>query len=285
MLATLLTAWLLFAGLLQQAAQNVDIAPSLVMNQGWVSYPAYADRQGWEGFLGEYREALIAKGEACLGYQWLDITEDDYLAYDRYDDRHASEDKLEANRDALSYLFIAELAEGEGRFIPDIRKGIAWCCQAKSWAVVTHLKKYQKSLSPVPDPNDQIIELQSGNFSQLLSWIHYYLGDALGPQLKDSLRSEIYRRTLDPFLQRDDFMWMGFVPRPGKKLNNWNPWCNQNVLQCFMLLENDREILAKAVEKSIRSVDLWVDSLPEDGACDEGTTYWYKSVGHLLDYL
>ena len=54
MLATLLTAWLLFAGLLQQAAQNVDIAPSLVMNQGWVSYPAYADRQGWEGFLGEY---------------------------------------------------------------------------------------------------------------------------------------------------------------------------------------------------------------------------------------
>lgn len=285
MLASLLTAWLLFAGLLQQASQNVEIAPSLVMNQGWVPYPAYADRQGWEGFLGEYREPLIKKGEACLGYQWLEITDDDYLAYDRFDDRHASEDKLEANRDALSYLFIAELAEGKGRFIPDIVKGVSWCCQAKSWAVVTHLKKYQKSLSPVPDPDDQIIELYSGNFSQLLSWIHYYLGDELGPQLKDSLRAEIYRRTLDPYLQRDDFMWMGFVPWPGKKLNNWNPWCNQNVLLCYMLLENDREILANVVERSIRSVDLWLDSLPEDGACDEGTTYWYKSVGHFLAYL
>jgi hypothetical protein len=285
MMKALLVAWMLVAGILQQAAKDVDIASSLVMDQRWVPYPAYVDRQGWDDFLGEYRAPLIAKGEACLGYQWLDITDDDYLAYDRYDDRHASEDKLEANRDALSYLFIAELAEGEGRFLPDIIQGISWCCQAKSWAVVTHLAKYQKSLSPLPDPNDQIIELQSGNFTQLLSWIHYYLGDALGAQLKANLRAEIYRRTLDPFLQRDDFMWMGFVPRPGKKLNNWNPWCNQNVLLSFMLLENDRETLAKVVEKSLRSVDLWVASLPEDGACDEGTTYWYKSVGHFLSYL
>lgn len=285
MFTSLLLACILSTGLLQKASQTVDIAPSLVMNQGWVPYPAYADRQGWEGLLGEYRKPLIAKGEACLCYQWLEISDDDYLAYDRNDDRHASEDKLAANRSALSELFIAELSEGKGRFVPDIIKGVSWCCAAKSWAVVTHLKKYQKSLSPLPDPDDQIIELYSGNISQLLSWIHYFLGDELGPQLKASLRAEIYRRTLDPFLQRDDWMWMGFVPRPGKKLNNWNPWCNQNVLQCFMLLENDRETLAKAVEKSIRSVDLWIDSLPEDGACDEGTTYWYKSVGHLLDYL
>ena len=285
MLTTLLVAWLLSAGILQQASQNMDIASSLVMDRGWVPYPAYDDRPGWDAYLGEYRAPLIKKGEACLGYQWLDITDDDYLAYDRYDDRHASEDKLEANRDALSELFIAELAEGEGRFLPDLINGVAWCCRAPSWSVVTHLAKYQKSLSPVPDPNDQIIELYSGNISQLLSWIHYYLGDALGLQLKEKLHAEIQMRTLDPYLQRDDFMWMGFVPWPGKKLNNWNPWCNQNVLLSFMLLENDRETLAKAVEKSMRSVDLWLESLPEDGACDEGTTYWYKSVGHLLDYL
>ena len=99
------------------------------------------------------------------------------------------------------------------------------------------------------------------------------------------LRSELQKRELSPYLERDDFWWMGFVPWPGKTLNNWTPWCNQNALLCFMLLENDRETLAKAVEKSMRSVDLWLESLPAYGACDEGTTYWYKSVGYLLDYL
>lgn len=271
--------------LIQQAAQKVDLASSLVMGQRWVPYPSYHDRQGWQDFLGEYTNILIAKGESCLGYQWKEITDEDYLAYEFKDDRHASEDKLEANRDAISYLFIAELAEGKGRFIPDIIKGIEWCCRTSSWSVVTHLAKYQKSKSVLPDPNDQIIELQSGNFTQLLSWIHYYLGDSLGTELKNNLRSDIYRRTLNPYLQRDDWMWMGFVPWPGKKLNNWNPWCNQNVLLSYMLMENDRATLARVVERSIRSVDLWLNSLPSDGACDEGTTYWYKSVGYLLCYL
>ena len=273
---------LLLAGALLQA----DIAPSsLVTDQSWVPYPAYADREGWTSFLGEYRNTMICKGETFLDYKWLDITEDDYLAYDFYDDRHASEDKYFANQTALSDLFIAELAEGEGRFLPDIIRGVDWFCEAKSWAVVTHIAKYQKNKSPVPDPDDWIIDLYSGNQSQLLAWVYYFLGRELGDGQASRLRSEIQKRTLDPFLQRDDFWWMGFVPRPGKKLNNWTPWCNQNVLLCFMLVEDDRDRLARAVEKSMRSVDLWLASLPEDGCCDEGTTYWYKSTGHLLDYL
>lgn len=285
MLTTLLVAWLLSAGILQQASQNVDIVSSLVMGRGWVPYPAYSDRQGWEDFLGEYQGILAAKGEKYLNYQWADITDADYLAYELSDDRHSSEDKLEANRTALSALFIAELAQGEGRFLPDIKRGVSWFCKAPSWAVVTHLAKYQKSGRALPDPDDIIIELFSGNLSQFLSWVYYFLSPQLGPELSSDLRAALQKRALDTFLTRDDFRWMGFVPVPGKKLNNWNPWCNQNILLCFMLLEDDRETLAKAVEKSIRSVDLWLNSLPPDGACDEGTTYWYKSVGHLLDYM
>lgn len=288
MLKSLLVAMVVFAAVfnpLQKASQNVDIASSLVTRQGWVPYPAYADRQGWSDFLGEYQGILAAKGEKYLNYQWADITDADYLAYELSDDRHSSEDKLEANRTALSALFIAELAQGEGRFLPDIKRGVSWFCKAPSWAVVTHLAKYQKSGRALPDPDDIIIELFSGNLSQFLSWVYYFLSPQLGPELSSDLRAALQKRALDPFLTRDDFRWMGFVPVPGKKLNNWNPWCNQNILLCFMLLEDDRETLAKAVEKSIRSVDLWLNSLPPDGCCDEGTTYWYKSVGHLLDYL
>lgn len=287
MLKRLLVAGLLLSFAIPGEASVIpDMdASSLVLNQGWVPYPAYADRQGWEAFLGEYQPVLTARGEEVLGYQWLELTDADYLAYDLTGDRDVMEDKLLGNADALGRLLIAELSEGEGRFLPDIARGVDWFCSQPSWEVSAHLAKYQKSGSPIPDPDDQIFGLYQGNMSQLLSWAYYYFHDRLDPVLSERLRDALQKKALDPYLQRDDFWWWGFDTSLGKKLNNWNPWCNQNALLCFMLLENDPDTLAKAVDKSIRSVNLWLDSLPQDGACDEGTTYWYKSVGHLLDYL
>ena len=263
----------------------IDIASSLVLGQGWVPYPEYSDRQGWDDFFGEYRTILIDRGEQALVYRWQELSDDDYLAYERAGDRAVMEDKLLDNAEALGQLLVSELAEGEGRFLEGIAAGVEWFCRQPSWEVSAHLAKYQQSKSPVPDPDDQIFGLYQGNMSQMLSWAYYYFRDKMDPALAARLRGELQKKALDPYLQRDDFWWWGFDTSLGKKLNNWNPWCNQNALLCFMLLEDDPETLAKAVDKSIRSVQLWLDSLPKDGACDEGTTYWYKSVGHLLDYL
>ena len=278
MLISLLIALSIFSA-------EIDIAPSLVMNQGWVPYPAYTDRSGWDAYLGEYKDILITKGEASLDFAWVTITDDDYLAYELTGDRDVMEDKLLGNANALGRLLVAELAEGQGRFLDGIAGGVEWFCEQPSWEVSAHLAKYQKSKSPVPDPDDQIFGLYQGNMSQMLSWAYYYFHDSLNPALAERLRSELQKKALDPYLQRDDYWWWGFDKSLGKKLNNWTPWCNQNALLCFMLLENDRETLAAAVEKSMRSVDLWLKSLPADGACDEGTTYWYKSVCYLMDYL
>jgi len=290
MLLSILFAFcLLTAAIPGQAGYDVkDIAPSLVMNQGWVPYPAYTDRDGWSEILGEYQAPMIRQGEAQLDFQWVTITSDDYMAYELTGDRAVMEDKQEANTDALSRLVIAELADGQGRFIPDIARGVKWFCDAPAWAVSAHLAKYQKSKSPLPDPSDPILALYQGNISQLLSWTYYYFHEQLEqvqPGLAARLRSELQRRELDLFLQRDDFWWMGFKPVPGKVLNNWNPWCNANAMLCFMLLENDRDTLAAAISKAVRSLNLYLESVTADGACDEGTTYWYKSTGHVMDCL
>ena len=274
--------------ILQKAFENVDIAPTLVVDQSWVPYPVYSDRAGWGELVGEFSSALINLGEQSLSYQWKDITDDDYLAYTVSGDRNVMEDKLHGNSGTLGRLLIAELVEGEGRFIEDIARGVNWFCEARSWAVSAHLAKYQKSKSPIPDPSENILALFQGNISQLLSWTWFFLHDeidAKSPGLSQRLRNALQKRALDPYLERDDFWWMGFDRSSGKKMNNWNPWCNQNELLCFMLLENDPEVLARAIDKSILSIDKYLDDVAADGACDEGTTYWYKSTGHLLDYL
>lgn len=81
--------------ILQKTLQNVDIAPSLVMNQGWVPYPVYSDRTGWNSLLGEFVPSIIEMGDKYLDFKWIEITDDDYLAYDRYGDRAVMENKLD----------------------------------------------------------------------------------------------------------------------------------------------------------------------------------------------
>ena len=273
--------------ILQKTLQNVDIAPSLVMDQGWVPYPVYSDRAGWSSLLGEFVPSIIEMGDKCLDYEWKAITDDDYLAYERTGNRVVMEEKLLSNSSTLGKLLIAELAQGEGLYLNDIVKGVESFCDLRSWAVSAHLAKYQKSKSPLPDPNENIVALFQSNISQMLSWLWYFLHEEIektNPGLSVRLRGCLQERALEAYLERDDFWWMGFDTSSGKKINNWNPWCNQNELLCFMLLENDRDVLAQAVEKSMLSLDKYLNTVAGDGACDEGTTYWYKSAAYVVDY-
>ena len=56
--------------LLQRSATEAEVKASLVMDQKWVPYPAYSDRNGWNNLLGDYRDDIIKTGEKCLDYKW-----------------------------------------------------------------------------------------------------------------------------------------------------------------------------------------------------------------------
>lgn len=271
---------------LSDAASKIDLRASLVLDQKWVPYPSYSDRQGWDALLEDYKAPFISAGERYLDFEWLVLRATDYLEYNRSGNRYAQEDRIKANAVALSSLMMAELAEGKGRFMDDIINGVFHFCECSSWAVSDHLYKFQQIHSPLPDHNEYILALMQGNYAQMLSWAYYFFHkefDREDPAIAARLQFEIRRRELDPFVLRDDFDWMGF--KPNIKPNNWNPWCNSNALLCFMLVENDRDALCAGIRKAIASLDRYIASIPSDGACDEGTVYWYVSAGNLMNCL
>lgn len=288
LLLSILTVTVSFAGshILQQTATNMDVKQTLVLNQEWVPYPAYSDRAGWDELLGEYKDSLIANGEKYLDNDWLVLRLTDYLAFNRTGSRTAQERRIFQNAKALSSLMIAELAEGKGRFMDDIMNGTFQFCEYTSWALSAHLGGFQKIKSPVPDYTDNVMALYQGNYSQMLAWIYYFFHKEFDKEdelISKRLEYELRRRELDPFLERNDYDWQAF--NPGIIPNNWNPWCNSNAIICFMLMENDPDRLYEAVMKTIRSVDLYINFLASDGACDEGPVYWYVSAGNLVNYL
>lgn len=269
--------------ILQKSIAGKDLSSMLVLDQKWVPYPDYADRDGWDRLLGQYKGALIESGEKYLNFDWLVVRATDYLEYKRSGNRYTQEDRIRKNAEALSYLIIAELTEGKGRFMDDIINGAYLFCEYTSWAVSHHLASFQQVRSPLPDYKEDILALYQGDFSQMLAWAWYFFHEEFDKEdvaIAERIRFEINRRELTPFLDRCDFNWMGF--NPGIIPNNWNPWCNSDALICFMLMENDRSRLKSAVEKCIDSLDKFISGMPGDGACDEGPVYWYASAGNLL---
>jgi hypothetical protein len=285
----LLSTNLVFAqkNLLQSSANKDALGSYLVQADQWIKYPAYADRNAWDQFSGVNKPAIIKEGERYLTYDWKVVKATDYLAFERTGSRTTMENPFGSNNTALANLVMAELTEGKGRFIDQIINGVWQLCDMSSWVLSAHLP-VQKSRRSLQELDEQLIDLTSGDMGSFLAWVHHFLAkefDKVNPVIAARIRQEINRRILIPYMQRNDLWWQALQDKPGQMVNNWNPWCNFNVLTCFLLMEKDKEKLTAAVYKTMVSTDQFINYTKEDGACEEGPSYWGHAAGKMYDYL
>ena len=274
-------------GLLAKRLAGRDVATLLLPASKWVTYPAYTDRAGWDKLTGSRRAAIIKDAEKFLNYEWKVVKATDYLAFERTGNRDIMQNPFGQNNTALANLFIAELAEGKGRFMDQIINGVWHTCEMSTWVLSAHLP-VQRSKRSLPDVDETIIDLTSGDLSSMMSWIHYFMSgafDKVNPVISARIRKEVKSRMLDPYLQRSDFWWMALSGNPDQMVNNWNPWCNFNALTSFLLMEPDPKRRAEGVRKSIASTEKFIDYTKDDGACEEGPSYWGHAAGKMYDYL
>lgn len=263
------------------------ISEVLVPDQKWVPYPDYSNREAWESLFGRNRDNIIKRGERQLNYQWQVIRATDYLEYERSGNRNIMQNPNSDNNNALSDLVFAELAEGKGRFMDQIINGVFYNCERTSWVLSAHLTA-QKSGRTLPEAAEQVIDLGSGETGAFLAWTYHFFHkefDKVNPEISKRLYTEIHNKIIMPYRENDRFWWMAFHPRPDGIVNNWNPWTNFNALQCIVLLESDPVQTTKDIYRSMLSVDKFINYVNEDGACEEGPSYWGHAAGKLYDYL
>lgn len=267
--------------------------PSLVKTGGdWFPYPDYNDRAAWDSLFARDAGRVIAQGEQLLDYEWKIIPATAYLEYERSGNRKIMENPLDANRVALNKLILAELAEGKGRFIDQIADGLWMSCQMTSWVLSAHNPR-QSSHRALPDPREYIIDLGSAGYGASVSIAYHFFKDELAgldPSINYCIEEAVRERILDPFMDlaesvRTANWWIADRWKPGETINNWNPWCNSNVLLCYLLMETDQERLDAALRRSVMSADMFLNFVKGDGACEEGPAYWGHAAGKLFDYL
>ncbi|MFT3936608.1 MAG: heparinase II/III family protein [Chitinophagaceae bacterium] len=263
-----------------------DISSHLTIASIEQAYPAYEDRTRWNAINPDYRNALIAAGEAELSYTWQTVPASVYLEFTRTGERYVMENIFNRNMTAIKKLAFAELAEGKGRFIPKLVDGVWAVCEITSWSLSASLN-LQKAGPGLPDVEEPIIELGTGLTCNVLAWTYYLFKkpfDKYNPLVAKRVHYEINRRVLEPYYERNDFWWMAL---DGKTtlVNNWNIWLNYNVLTCILLVEDDDAKKKVGIYKTMQSADKFINYYKDDGGCEEGPAYWSHAGGMLYNYL
>ena len=270
----------------------------IIVTKEFKPFPAYEDRTGWEAIPNETRSFFINRGYELKGKKWENIPATDWLAFLRTGNRSQHYTHFLKNKMDLFTLLLAECIEGKGTFIDDIINGTWLFCEQTCWEAPAHInilspkkgsfyygdkRKYCRELPDMEDtPPLDIIYLETG---ALLAWVYHLLGDVISkitPLVKRRIEIELERRIMTPFLENDDFPWMGFN---GSHVNNHNTWINSNILAVFLTLLKIYPGAAEGINKAIRSINNYINSFPDDGGCDEGAHYYEAAFCCVCDFV
>ena len=245
-------------------------------------FPEYGDRKSWNNLDEDVKQYFIQAAVQLKDKQYMILPATLYMEFARTGNRAVYENVYFERRSDLMTLTIAECIEAKGEYIDSIINLVWAICEETSWVPSAHNNKGE-----LPDIEfETFIDLFSAETGAVISWVYYFLGDVIAtssPTVKRRMEIEIDKRILTPYLQYNHFWYMGFDPN--RTVNNWNPWVNSNVLIAFAVFEKDRERLIQAIEKTAKSMDIFIGVYHSDGACDEGPGYFGVAGASLFDYL
>lgn len=273
---------------LSQIYSQEELGKILMPLTQWRPFPKASERQAWKSIPENIRRTYINLGNEYLDKSVPSLPATLYLEYQRIGNRSNYQNIWFERRKMLHCLVLAECMEGKGRFLDTIANIIWAICEESSWTWPAHIGAQKEGVG-LPDTTEPIVALFSAQTANSLAWTDYLLKhklDTVSKQLCRRIEREIDSRILTPYLQRNNFGWMGFNRRPdGRGPNNWNPWINSNVLTAALLIEKDQGRRIELAYKVLRCLDNFLAPYPSDGSCDEGPSYWGHAGASLFDNL
>lgn len=239
--------------------------------------PDVDDRDRWSAVPSSDRTALLADAEEQAAGAWPVLLASDYARFHHEGDRERYETPYFARRRRIVTSALAALLTGEERWVADVVDGIWLVCDELTWTIPAHASSAIARGEALPRPDDRDLDLFCAETGGLLAWVDALL--ALDAVTRHRIATEVDRRVLTPFLEIRGWPWLT------RFTNNWNPWIHSNLTACALLLERDPARRAKVISLVIDGLDVFLDSYPDDGGCDEGASYWTRAGGALADSL
>lgn len=256
-----------------------DVKKSLVAKSTWKPYPKTPAE--WAAAVPDSTlKSIIKEGEVALSYKFEPISATISLDFARSGDRIRHSAISFGKRNALMQLIVAESVEDKGRFTEAIMNGVWSICEESYWGVPAHIRG-----TALPDVENPVVDLFAAETASAMAMADYFVGEKLD-KINKLIRKRMYYesnvRVLTPLLENGDKY--GYMSRT-KPVNNWNPWIMSNWILSALMLEKDENRRAEMIHGSMVGLDAYLNSLGDDGGCDEGPSYWFAAGGSVYDCL
>lgn len=229
----------------------------------------------------------IEEAERYLDYEVPYIPMSLYMEFRKNGNRSHYENPYFEKRKALSALVLGEYLERKGRFLGKAIDTLYSILQETTWTFSAH-NTFVRDTQPMmlPDTKHPIIDLFSAETGATVTIASRLLSELLGndreyDNLFASIEDAIRSRIVLPYIT-DHFWWMGDGT---EEINNWAPWCTENVLLCFFLSRTDRRERDKAFRQALYTLECFAKDYGEDGCCSEGAEYYRHAALCMLDAM
>lgn len=254
------------------------ISQNLIPLNLWKPYPKSSS--DWASVLSpEQLTFIIKKGEDANNQTIAEITASMAMDFKRSGDRERHSKASFGRRNQLMALILAESIESKERFTEKILN-LTWAiCEESFWGVPAHI-----SSTGLPDPENPIVDLFAAETAAVLGLTDYLVGEKMD-KINTLIRKRIYfetnRRIFQPIKKWENY---GYLSRT-KAVNNWNPWIVSNLLMANLCLEKNEKERIFNVKDYLFHLDAYLNSLGDDGGCDEGPSYWFAAGASVFDCL
>lgn len=302
---------------LEREGSRVDLAAlipeyvlrDLVDQRRWPPHPWLHDREDLK-LSDDSQKTVIQQGHRWIenATPWETIPLSSFMAFHEKGDRQAWEVLFQRRRWRIHDLVCSLWLEPDEALFRDLADGLWLMLEEASWCAPTHLDRRDEyrgvnnesypgqrpgpwndwdDYRGAPDPDNPILDLFAAESASLLSTCLILFRnelDALSPLLGKRIRKMCLERCINPYLERDDYWWMG-CRKLEQRINNWNPWITSNVIWAAFNLELPSETLNTLLSKVLRVLQAFLDDTPADGGCDEGPLYWTHASASFFDCL
>ena len=187
---------------------------------------------------------------------------------------HYERNYFERRGRLLVFSLLSLLYPDDSRYLTALNDIIWDICSEAFWCVPAHFIDEREEGIPFEQYALQL-DLFSCETASALAETLFFLKDRLDENVVKQARCQVFKRTLDPFLDESRLFRFEVMS------NNWCSVCAGALgIAAIYLMEDSRQ-LSGFLHRTLSCLQVYLDSFGEDGVCVEGIGYWTYGVGFL----
>jgi len=212
----------------------------------------------------ELIEEIRTAADGWLSHEIAELPMDIFNLFKHTGSRKEFEELYFSRRKRLTALGLTAIIEPEKQqYIEGLSQIIEKICNEFTWCLPAH---YDDEAS---------IDLFAAETAFTLAELAELLGDRLPSELLSTVKAEVFRRVLDPFMKQDNIWWE-------QSEHNWASVCGGSIGAAALYYMRDDDRLPLVLQRVASAMQCYLQGFLQDGACLEGYGYWQYGFGYYV---